>query len=268
VKRCRAWQPCWKLRDAVASDVPAAYTDVIDESQDFRTRLLKTLRAIEPVLSEPGVLVAGSEVPNLLEPSAAATLVVSQDVDIAVPVERHGKVKDRLRGVNGFSRSEEEPSVWLPLSFGLLEVNFVGMDVSGGRAGETYVLEDSELPLLVFASLSLLRPGKVLSLEGLSVPLPRPAGLILEKLITDRSGEKGDRDLLVALALLLVCEASDREELGSLYRGLPDELRFAARSGLAALSLLEPRVQMPDPVPHRRLVARLLAELEAKEKEQ
>ncbi|MGA2766328.1 MAG: hypothetical protein ABSG17_23535 [Spirochaetia bacterium] len=61
----------------------------------------------------------------------------------------------------------------------------------------------------------------------------RPAGLILEKLITDRSGEKGDRDLLVALAL----------------------------------SLLEPRLQMPDPTPHRSLVADLLAELEGMERD-
>ncbi len=206
---------------------------------------------------------AGSEVPNLLEPGAAATLVVSQDVDIAVSVDRHAAVKARLRDVKGFARSTEEPSVWVPESPELLEVNFIGMDA---RRGETYVFEDPELPLLVFANLSLLRPGKVISVEGISVPLPRPAGLILEKLTTDRSGEKGDRDLLVALALLLTCDRPDKEELALLYGGLPPEARYAARSGLAALSLLAPRVQMPDPVPHRPLVAELLAELERMEK--
>ena len=41
----------------------ARYTDVVT----FRDRLLATLRAVEPILEVPGVLVAGSEVPNLLE---------------------------------------------------------------------------------------------------------------------------------------------------------------------------------------------------------
>lgn len=63
----------------------------------FRERLLATLRAVEPILDVRGVLVAGSEVPNLLEVDAAATLVVSQDVDLAVPVEVHDEVKARQR---------------------------------------------------------------------------------------------------------------------------------------------------------------------------
>jgi hypothetical protein len=235
---------------------------------DFRSRLLRTLRAVEPVIRERDVLIAGSEVPNLLEPEARATLIVSKDLDIAVPVESHAAVKARLGELRGLRRSEEEPSVWLPLEADLLEVNFIGMDRRGERAGETYVLEDSELPLLVFAQLSLLRPGKPLVIEGLAVPVPRPAGLLLEKLLTDRSGEKGDRDLLVALALVLVSQPSDLEELETLYRGLSAELRFAARSGLSALSLLEPRIEMPDPTPHRALLARLMARLEKAEPEQ
>jgi len=44
---------------------------------EFRERLLATLRAIRPVLEVPGILVVGSEVPNLIEPRAASTLVVS-----------------------------------------------------------------------------------------------------------------------------------------------------------------------------------------------
>jgi hypothetical protein len=236
-----------------------------DACMDFRTRLLMTLRAVEPVLRVPGVMVAGSEVPNLLEPGARATLVVSRDVDIAVAVESHAGVKARLRELRGLRRSEEEPSVWLPQDDDLIEVNFIGMDTRGEHAGETYVFEDSELPMLVFANLSLLRPGKPLAIEGLEVPVPRPAGLLLEKLLTDRSGEKGDRDLLVALALLLVCGPPDMDELELQYRGLSAELRFAARSGLGALSLLEPRLQMPDPTPHRSHLARLLARLESTE---
>jgi hypothetical protein len=229
---------------------------------DFRTRLIKTLKCVAAVLQEPGVLIAGSEVPNLLEADARSTLVVSQDLDIVVPVESHAGVKARLQDIRGLKRSGEEPSVWLPLSTDLLEVNFIGMDTRSERAGETYLLEDDELPLIVFAQLSLLSPGKPLCIEGLEVPLPRPAGLLLEKLVTDRSGEKGERDLLVALALLLVCEPPDIRELEALYRGLPEEQQYAARSALSLLSLLAPHPQMPDPTPHRPLLAGLLARLE------
>jgi hypothetical protein len=204
-------------------------------------------------------------VPNLLEPGARATLVVSRAVDIAVPVRSHGAVKDSLARVRGLSRCAEEPSVWLPADPGLIEVNFIGMDPEKQAPGESYVLEDSQLPLLVFRHLSLLRPGAAVDLEGLTVPVPRVAGLLLEKLLTDRSGEKGDRDLLVALGLLLVCAPRDLEELEEAYRGLPDQERHAARSALAMLSLLEPRAGMPDPIPNRRAVADLTARLEGAE---
>jgi hypothetical protein len=210
-------------------------------------------------------MVAGSEVPNLLEPDARSTLVVSQDVDIAVPVDRHAAVKARLGEVDGLARSEEEPSVWLPRDVDLIEVNFIGRDTGSTRAGETYVFEDAELPLLVFGHLSLLRPGRTLTIENTLIPLPRPAGLMLEKLLTDRSGEKGDRDLLVALALLLVSAESDLMEIEEQYHGLTPDLRYAVRSGLSTLSLLEPRLHMPDPTRHRPLVADLLERLERTE---
>ncbi len=57
-------------------------------------------------------------------------------------------------------------------------------------------------------------------------------------------------------------DAADLRELETLYVGLPADLRFAARSGLATLSLLAPRAQMPDPGPHRARIADLLARLE------
>ena len=118
-------------------------------SLDFRSRLLRTLRAVEPILGVPGVLAVGSEVPNLLEPDARSSLVVSQDVDIAVPVASHADVKARLPQLHGLSPSREEPSVWLPAGDDMIEVNFIGMDPDSDRSGETYVLEDRELPLLV-----------------------------------------------------------------------------------------------------------------------
>jgi len=98
--------------------------------------------------------VVGSEVPNLLEPGAAATLVVSQDLDIGVPVDRHAALKARLAELR----------------------------------------------------------------------LPRPAGLLLEKLV---------------------------------------ELRHVVRSNLTILSLLGPRAGMPDPGPRRADVVALLHRLEA-----
>ena len=88
--------------------------------------------------------------------------------------------------------------VSLLITPGLLELNFVGMDPAQDPA-EAYVLEDDRLPLLVFGALSLVVAGARIDVEGTRLSLPRPAGLLLEKLITDRTGEKGERDLLVAL---------------------------------------------------------------------
>jgi hypothetical protein len=97
----------------------------------------------------------------------------------------------------------------------------------------------------------------------MSIPVPRPAGLILEKLVTDRSGVKGDRDLLVVLGLLLVAEPSDLDEVGRTFSILPEESKQIVRQNLTLLSVLEPVPGMPDPRPHREAVARLLARLEA-----
>ena len=233
------------------------YTQIVA----FRDRLLATIRAARPVLQGTGVLVVGSEVPNLLEPGAAATLVVSQDLDIGVPVGRHSEVKMRLSELSAFGASRDEPSVWMPRSPDLLEVNFVGMDPAQDPA-EAYVLEDDELPLLVFGALSLLSPGAEIEIEGTRIRLPRPAGLILEKLVTDRTAEKGERDLLVALALLGLTQPADLDELEGAYRRLRPELRHTVRSNLTVLSLLEARTGMPDPRPRRADVVALLRRLE------
>lgn len=228
----------------------------------FRDRLAATIRAARPALESPGVLVVGSEVPNLLEPGAAATLVVSQDLDIGVPVDRHAALKQRLGELHEFEPSADEPSVWTPRAPGLLELNFVGMDPAQDPA-EAYVLEDDLLPLLVFGALSLVSPGAEIDIEGTRVRLPRPSGLLLEKLITDRTGEKGERDLLVALGLLSSSGPADLDELEQAYRRLRPELRHAARSNLTILSLLGPRAGMPDPRPRRADVAAVLRRLEA-----
>lgn len=227
----------------------------------FRERLLATIRAARPVLEVPGVLVVGSEVPNLLERDAASTLVVSQDLDVGVPVERHAAVKERLADLHQFRPSSDEPSVWLPREPGLLEVNFLGVDASQPPA-EAYVLEDDELPLLVFGALSLLSPGVGFELAGTHLRLPRSAGLLLEKLITDRTGEKGQRDLLVALGVLMTATPDDLAEAEAIFRGLPPELRHVVCSNLTILSLLEARPGMPDPGLHRGDVAALLRRLE------
>jgi hypothetical protein len=226
----------------------------------FRDRLLATIRAARPVLEDPGVLVVGSEVPNLLEAGAAATLIVSEDLDIGVPVDRHAAVKARLPALRAFRQSAEEPSVWVPTSPDLLELNFVGMDPTKDPA-EAYVLEDDRLPLLVFGSLSLVSPGAVIDFEGERVRLPRPAGLLLEKLVTDRTGEKGERDLLVALGLLVTAGPADLAELCDAYGRLRQELRHTVRSNLTILSLLGPRAGMPDPRLRRTEVSEVVGRL-------
>jgi hypothetical protein len=119
----------------------------------------------------------------------------------------------------------------------------------------------------VFGLLSLLRPGPAVVIEGMAVPVPRPAGLMLEKLLTDRTGEKGDRDLLVVLALLLLATPADLDELADQYRGRPPEDRYAIRSNLTLLALVPPRPGMPDPEPERRRVVALLRRLEQLEGE-
>lgn len=228
----------------------------------FRDRLLGTLRRLQRVLEEPGVLVVGSEVPNLLQPDAASTLVVSQDVDVAIPINRVDAVKRWLRTFEGFVQSVEEPSVFLPTSPALVEANFLGLDPSIGDASETYLLEDPELPLMVFGPLGLLRPGPVINVEGLRIPLPRTADLMVEKLLTDRTGEKGARDLLVVAGLLTAASPSDLDEMVARAGGLRSESRHTVRSSLTLLSLIEPRDGMPDPSPLRAQVAQLLARIE------
>lgn len=229
----------------------------------FRQKLIATLRELQPILQEPGVLVVGSEVPNLFQPDAAATLVVSQDVDLGVPVDRLEPVKRRLGQVQGLVPSLEEPSVYVPTSPGLIEANFLGLDPRIRDASETYVLEDPDLPLMVFGPLGLLRPGPVVEVEGLRVPLPRAADLMAEKLLTDRPDEKGARDLLVVAGMLITAAPADLNELVSVAAGLPVESRHAICSALTVLSLMEEHAGMPDPAPVRELVRYLLSGIEA-----
>jgi hypothetical protein len=228
----------------------------------FRTRLLATLRAIQPVLDEPGVIVVGSEVPTLLALDAPAPLVISRDVDIAVPVQAHDAVKRSLRGVSGLRPAAEEPSVWEPTGE-LLEVNFLGLDRRLTDPRQAYVLEDDTLPLLVFGGLSLIQAGAPLALGGQTVPMPRPGGLALEKLLTDRGGEKFDRDLLVVAGLLDRIDEAQEADLVRAYASLPEDLRAQVRANATVLSLLGPVAGMPDPRPVRARVASLLKRLEA-----
>jgi hypothetical protein len=230
----------------------------------FRDRLFATIRAARPVLELPDVLIVGSEVPNLLEPDAASTLVVSLDLDIGVPVASHASVKSRLDALHQFEPSPDEPSVWTPRTPQLLELNFLGIDPST-QPLEAYVFEDDRLPLLVFGALGLVSPGRALDLSGTRVTLPRPAGLLLEKLVTDRTGEKGERDLLVAVGVLASTTPADVEEFVALYRGLRPDIRHMVRGNLTLASLLQPHAAMPDPRPQRAALAALLTRLEAVE---
>lgn len=229
----------------------------------FRDKLLATLRVLQPVLDEPGVLVIGSEVPNLLQPGAASTLVVSQDVDVGIPLGRVESVKRHLRRIDGLVPSAEEPSVYVPTSDALIEVNFLGLDARTRDASETYVFEDPELSLMVFGPLGLLRPGPVIAVDGVRAQLPRIADLLVEKLLTDRGGEKGARDLLVVAGLLIWATTDDVDEMVAVAGDLSAEARHSMVSNLTILSLMPAHAGMPDPLRLRESVHALIRRLEA-----
>jgi hypothetical protein len=86
---------------------------------------------------------------------------------------------------------------------------------------------------------------------------------MLEKLVTDRTGEKGARDLLVVAGLLACGIPVDVDEMAARLETLSADAQHAARSSLTVLSLMVPHPDMPDPIPLRDTVRRLLARLEA-----
>ena len=232
----------------------------------FRDRLHATLRAIRPVLEVPGVLVVGSQVPNLLEPNAASTLVVSLDVDVAVPVSQCAAVKTALRRLRDFVQSSDEPSVYCATDPELLELNLLGMDPLMDDPESARVDGDPEVPLLVFGSLGRLRPGEPVHLgepNAIDVPLPRLEDLLIEKLLTDRSGVKGDRDLLVAMGLLQLARPASLDGAIRSVRALRAEHRATVQGNLTLLSVLTPHANMPDPLAGRALVADLLRRIRA-----
>jgi len=208
-------------------------------------------------------MVGGSQVPNLLQPGAASTLVVSQDVDLVIPISAHQQVRESLANVKGYRASPDEPSVWLPDDPDRLEINFIGRDPELRETNDSYVLDDPRLPLLVFGLLSFLREGATIEASGIRVPLPRPAGLAVEKLLTERSGLKGERDLLVALGLLMVCDESDLLEIARIFQTMPSEARGMVLGNLAVLSLMQPLPGMPNPTQGREAVDALLKRLKA-----
>jgi hypothetical protein len=159
--------------------------------------------------------------------------------------------------------SVEEPSVFVPKSPELIEAKLLGLDPRIRDASETYVLEDPELPLMVFGPLGLLRSGRTVHVGDLALPLPRTADLMAEKLLTDRTGEKGARDLLVVAGLLVAAAREDLDEFVQVTLGLSAESRHAISSGLTILSLMTARPGMPDPGVVRDQVTRLLARIEA-----
>lgn len=233
-------------------------------SMSFRDRLLDTLRVIQPVLDVSGVVVVGSEVPNLLEPGAASSLVVSQDVDVAIPLAAHAEVVAVLAGIDGLSASPEEPSVWLPRRAGLIEVNFLGLDPALVDPTESYPFEHDVLPLMVFGGLTWTQRASTREIEGLRIPLPSVAGLVLEKLATDRSGLKGDRDLLVVVGLLSLMTDADLSELDRRLVALPRAVRRNMAANASLLSVLGASPGVPDPTPHRARIRDLLARVEGR----
>jgi cell division protein ZapA (FtsZ GTPase activity inhibitor) len=81
--------------------------------------------------------------------------------------------------------------------------------------------------------------------------------------LTERTGEKGDRDLLVVLGLLLTASEDDVDELAALSGELPEDLRQALLSNLTVISLMDPVTAMPDPTAHRQMIKNLIERLDA-----
>ena len=79
--------------------------------------------------------------------------------------------------------------------------------------------------------------------------------------MTERTGEKGERDLLVALGLLILASPDDLEEFVSMFETLGPEWRHAVVSNLTLVSLIGPRAGMPDPTTHRAHVGEVVARL-------
>jgi hypothetical protein len=144
-----------------------------------------------------------------------------------------------------------------------LEINFIGRDPSMRETADSYVLEDTRLPLLVFGLLGFLRQGTTIEASGVRATLPRPAGLLVEKLLTERAGLKGERDLLVALGLLIQCHKIDLTEVTKIFQQLPADARTMLLGNLAVLSLMHPLPGMPDPTRGRAAVEALLTRLQA-----
>jgi hypothetical protein len=83
-----------------------------------------------------------------------------------------------------------------------------------------------------------------------------------EKLLTDRTDEKGARDLLVVAGMLNAVTPDDLDELVRVSAGLSAESRHTICSALTVLSLMEVRPGMPDPAPVREMVASILSRIE------
>ena len=114
----------------------------------------------------------------------------------------------------------------------------------------------------MFGLLSLLHEGQLLQVGDVRVRLPRPAGLLIEKLLTERAGLKGQRDLLVALGLLLVSRRDDVDEVTERFVELSDEQKKTVIGSLAILSLMGSAPEMPDPARAREEIATLIERLE------
>ncbi len=227
---------------------------------EFAERLLMTIKDISDLFID-GVIVIGSEAPNLFSFYEKSPVIVSKDIDLGVDVKAHNGLKEKITGLQTFKISEDEPSVLTPLG-PQLEVNIVGIDRRLTDISESYVLEDSRLPMMVLGNLSLIEPGQVINIAGINVPMPKKAGLLLEKLLTERSGIKGERDLLVALALLLIINEQEKTEFLMSYGKLDPELRQQILTNLTLLSALPPHHAMPDPRPCRQMIFEFIQRIE------
>ncbi|MEW5692344.1 MAG: hypothetical protein AB1765_03500 [Candidatus Hydrogenedentota bacterium] len=203
----------------------------------FRTKLLNTLKILKDIL--PHTIIIGSEVPNLIRINKKVDLFVSEDIDVGIPVLKFKIIKSGIkRLLKKYYVSRDEPSILCPKTNELLEINFLGIDKNLDDLDDVYIFRDGLVSFIVFGTLSLIK-GKKVSINGMKVILAEPASLLVEKLLTERSHIKGERDIIVAGLLLEVIDIKkEMKHILAMINALNKDKRYLIQDNLSTLILI------------------------------
>ncbi|MBE7439598.1 MAG: hypothetical protein HS115_14165 [Spirochaetales bacterium] len=198
---------------------------------------MNTLRDLRPVADQ--VIVIGSEVPNLSRIHSGADLFVSQDIDLAVPIENLERTDEQIPMLfEHYRQSSDEPSILLPRDDARLEINFLGVDFRSQDLDDISLHRGRHISFLAFGTLTLIKPVD-LTIEKHRFRVAEHRSLFLEKILTERSSIKGERDLYVAA--LVFKEIQSPQEIIHMREdilALDSERKFFASDNLASLILM------------------------------